>query len=344
MKKVYIQIFLALFALAATSTITSAQSQEVLKLKLTHPLPATHFLWVEGMKKLTDSVTEKTNGKVQFEVYPASQLGTDHFTALKSGLADVAMIVTPYYPDKFPLTSVTELPGMYSTSCEATNKYWQLAKPGGVLDKYEYAPRGIHILLASTLPPYSLSTVSKKIETIDDLSGKRIWATGAAQDKTIRSIGAVPVRMIASELFESISRGTLDGVLMNYIAHTQYKLETKLHYSVQGVELGSGSWVMAMNEKAWQALPKDLRDTFTTAGATTQTNLCKWMDTESQKSLAQVTAAGMVVSTLSPAQQTVWKTKISTVAADWAAEMNAAGKNGTELLEAMRKASGEAPK
>ena len=72
-------------------------------------------------------------GKVTFEVYPANQLGRDYYSLLTSGLADIAMVIPFYAGDKFPATSVTELPGLSSGSCEATGKYWELAQPAGAL-------------------------------------------------------------------------------------------------------------------------------------------------------------------------------------------------------------------
>ncbi len=327
--------------LAITVFAPAANAQDSIKLKVTHPLPATHYLVVQGIKKVTDAVTERTNGRVQFEVYPASQLGADHFTALKSGLADIGFLVTSYYPDKFPMSPVTELPGLYSSSCEATSKSAELAKPGGILQKLEYGPRGIQPFVVSTIAPYNLSTASKKIETLDDLAGQRIWASGGAMDKIIRSLGGVPVKMVASELFDSVSRGTIDGLYMNYLGVTQYKLETKIRHTVQGaIQFGSGTFLIAMNDKSWAALPQSVRDVFVSVGAEVQTSLCKYMDAEADRSFKQVVAAGVTTTTLSPEQVKLWNSKLGKVADEWAAEMDAGGRSGSDLLNAMRKAPG----
>ena len=41
----------------------------------------------------------------------------------------------------------------------------------------------------------------------------KLRSTGGAQDLTLRAIGAVPVRMAAPDAYESLSRGTMDGLL-----------------------------------------------------------------------------------------------------------------------------------
>lgn len=340
MSKPMARVLSSLFAVIATVLAPSVNAQDTIKLKLTHPLPATHYLYTEAMKKFTDAVTERTKGRVVFEVYPASQLGSDHFTALKSGLADVAMVIPSYYADKLPMSAVADLPTLYSSSCEATSKFTELARPGGILQKLEYGPRGIRPFLFNTLPAYSLSTASKKIETLNDVAGQRIWANGSAAGNIIRSLGGVPVRMIASELYDSISRGTIDGIYQSYQSVTQYKLETKVRHTVQGVQLGGGSWMLAMNDKSWDALPQSVRDVFNSVGAEVQYSVCKFMDTEESKNLKQVLAAGVTLTTLSPEQVKLWNAKLNKVTEDWATEMDASGRHGTELLNAMRKASG----
>ncbi len=339
MKKSVPNILLALVALATATAGISARAQETIKLKISHPLPASHYLITHGTKVFTDAVTERTKGKIQFEEYPASQLGKDAFAILKSGLADVTMMITGFNPDKFPLSPVTELPGMYSTACAATSKTWELAKPGGLLDKFEYAQHGIHVFFVSTLVPYSLNTVSKKLEKVEDLSGLKIWANGAAQHKMLTKLGAVPIRMIGSELYDSISRGTIDGVFQGYPSIQQYKLDNFLRHGIAGPQLGSGTWVLGMNDKAWKALPQSQRDILTSAGAEVQKSLCKYLDDAEGIALKEVMAKGLALTTLSPAQAKVWNDKVSGVADEWAAEMDAAGKPGKQLLDAMRRAS-----
>lgn len=169
-------------ALAAAAFALAGAAAQAETLKLAHPLPANHFVYEQGLKQFTDAVTAATDGEVTFDVYPANQLGKDYLTLLNVGLADVALIVTSYAADKFPLTSVTELPGHYATSCEGTAKTWALAQPGGILDAEEYAPQGFRVLFVSTLTPYRFMTASKKVETVDDVAGLKTYANGAAMD------------------------------------------------------------------------------------------------------------------------------------------------------------------
>lgn len=322
---------------AVMAAAGAAQADDVITLKLAHPLPATHYAWEQGISKFTSSVTEKTNGKVKFEVYPANQLGKDSLSLLKHGIADVAMVVVAYAPEKLPLSTVTELPGLSSSSCEGTEKFWNIAKPGGLLAENEHRQLGLHAVFVSTLPPYNLTTISRKVETLEDAGGLKLYAPGAGLDKAARAIGAVPIRITASELFDAVSRGTVDGGLNSYSSLSAYKLDGHLKYGLTGVQFGAASWMLAVSDKTWDSLPEDVRKAIEEAGPASQRELCKWADTDNSTILKRWEAEhGFKVTALSSEQSALWSAKLKTVADDWAKDMDALGKKGSEILEAMR--------
>ncbi|WP_199087365.1 TRAP transporter substrate-binding protein DctP [Bosea sp. ASV33] len=321
------------------AALTAASAQEAITLKLAHPLPNTHYAYENGIKKFTDAVTAKSGGKVKFEVYPASQLGKDNYSVVNSGIANIAMIVTSYAPDKFPLTSVTELPTLFSTSCEAMAKYWSLSKPGGILEAREYKPLGLKVLMVSTLPQYSFTTTTKPVKALADVAGLKIFANGAAMDKTVRALGGVPVRLTASELFDAASRGTVDGAVFPYSSLAAYKLEGYIKHSAEGARLGSASWMLAMSEKGWRALPEDVKQAIGDAGLEVQNSLCKYMDDDDGATRRRLESEkGLSVTKLSPDEIKLWHEKLAPVATDWAKEMDSKGKPGTAVIEALRAA------
>jgi TRAP-type C4-dicarboxylate transport system substrate-binding protein len=324
-------------AFAATSFGVAAQAPQTLK--FAYVLPASHYLWEQGAKGFTEAVTKATNGQVKFEYYPAAQLGKDKVAVLQSGLADVVMIIPSYTPDKLPLSAVSELPGFYSNSCEGTAKFWEITKPGGLLYEQELKPLGIRPLFAAILIPYRILTSSKQVSAIGDLAGQKIRANGGAMDKTVRALGAVPVRASSPELYDAVSRGTVDGALFTLNALEQYSLQQVLKHMVEGPQLGSAGIIFAMSEKGWNALPDNVKEAMTKAAETSQKELCKWMDNDERQVREKFVSAGtMKPATLSADEVAVWQKRVSTVASEWAKELDSVGKKGTALLEAFRNA------
>lgn len=331
---------LAALLVAFAGASTAAMAQDALNLKFAHVLPATHYLWEHGAKGFTEAVTAATNGQVSFEVYPAAQLGKDKVTVLQSGLADIVMLIPSYTPDKLPLSSVSELPGFYSNSCEGTAKFWEIAKPGSVLYEEEFKALGIRPLFVTILIPYRILTSSKEVLTVADMAGLKIRANGAAMDKTVRALGGVPVRASSPELYDAVSRGTVDGALFTLNALEQYSLEEVINHMVEGPQLGSASVVFAMSEKGWSALPDNVKEAISAAAEVTQNSLCDWMDNDEKQVREKFVSTGTIKpATLSADEIAVWHERVGTVADDWAKEVDSVGKKGTALLEAFRNVS-----
>jgi len=337
-----LRLIAALAAITASALGMASHAGAQTTLKFAHIFPASHYLWEQAGKVFTEAVTARTNGRVKFEVYPAGQLGKDYLALLKSGIADIAIIVPSYAADKFPLTSVAELPGLYGSSCEGTSKFWNVVKDGAQLNDAEYKNQGLHVLFASVLPPYQVMTSSKRVERLEDLSGLKLRANGVAMDKTIRALGSVSVRIPAPEFFEALSRGTVDGGFYPYSGLASYRLEKVLRNSVTGVQLGAGSVVFAMSDRVWTTLPADIKNAMNGAATSTQANLCKWQDDEEKEVQAKLSAeGGHQVVVLGPQEAARWQDRVNTVTTDWGKEMDGVGKNGTALLKSFRDARGD---
>lgn len=318
----------------------SAYGQEKIRLKFAHGYPANHFLWEEGGKVFADAVTSATNGRVEFDVFPANQLGKDSLAILNTGLADIAMITPAYLPSKMPLTAVTELPGMFSTSCEGSGKFQEIAKAGGALDENEYKPLGLHLLFPYSAPPFSLSTTSKSVTDLNSLAGLKIRVAGGAMAKIISSLGGVPVQLSAPEMYDALTRGTVDGAIYSRMSLAAIKLEEVLKYSVDGVRLGAGSIIVAMSDKAWNSMPDDVKAVMAEASVSARNTLCKWSDDrEAVISNTLVEDKGWKINTLSDAEAKIWNTHMADVSKSWADELDASGRKGTAVLEAMRNAT-----
>ena len=215
-------------------------SQE--KLRVADALPVGHYISEYAAKFWMQEVTSRTNGSVQFEYYPAEQLGKakDMLSLAQSGVADIAYVATSYISDKLPLSSVAELPGSFSTSCEGTLAYWKLAIGDGIIAKRDFEPNGVRVLFALSLPPYQLLTAKRKFDSISSAKGLKIRIPGgAALDAMVGALKAVPVRISSPELHESLSRGTIDGLLFPYGSSITYDLVSLLKYSTIGENFGS---------------------------------------------------------------------------------------------------------
>lgn len=327
----------SLLAAAAVGALTGGASAQTLKFAFV--FPQSHWLWVHGGEIFAKAVEEGTGGAVTFTPFPSGQLGKETVSAIESGLAETGIVVPSYEPAKLPLTSVFELPGFHSTACEGTAKAWNLLQPGGAVYEAEFKPQGLVPLYVNVLAPYQLVTTSKKIETIDDVAGLKIRANGTAQDKTARAIGAVPVTVTTTEFYDSMTRGTVDGGLWPIGSTKQGGLETVIHHTVRGPQLGGGVTVFAVGERVWDRLDDATKQVMRDAGQKTQAQLCEYLDAQEIAVVDDLVAAGSLeVVDLPPAEKERWAERVATVGEDWANELDSTGRPGTDILNAYREA------
>ena len=312
-------------------------SQE--KLRVADALPVGHYISEYAAKFWMQEVTSRTNGSVQFEYYPAEQLGKakDMLSLAQSGVADIAYVATSYISDKLPLSSVAELPGSFSTSCEGTLAYWKLAIGDGIIAKRDFEPNGVRVLFALSLPPYQLLTAKRKFDSISSAKGLKIRIPGgAALDAMVGALKAVPVRISSPELHESLSRGTIDGLLFPYGSSITYDLVSLLKYSTIGENFGSAVIVYLISDARWKKLTPDTQRAMSEAGEAATRRGCSMMDKDVDSDAVKLRKGGLELLALQPTTRAELAKINAAVSQEWAESLDKRGKPGSEVLKAYR--------
>jgi TRAP-type C4-dicarboxylate transport system substrate-binding protein len=312
----------AVAALALSLPVSTLQAQ-ALELKIADSFPAGHYLVRLMLKPWMDDVTRRTNGAVTFTYYPNQQIGK---------AADIGYIGPSYVSDKMPLSEVAQLPGAFATSCQGTLAYWKSAREG-VLAKQEYAPNKIKLLMAVVLPPYQVWTVKSKVETIKDMQGLKLRTTGGAQDLTLRALNAVPVRMAAPDAYESLSRGTMDGLLFPLDSVVSYGLDKLVKHATEGVSFGSFIVAYSINQSVWDKLPDDVKKAMNEASEAITPKACADVDKEGEVTRKQMQDEGVSFDPLPEATRAEMKDKLKDVGKEWASGLDSRGKQASAALK-----------
>ena len=174
---------------ACAAAAVTAGAQTPVKLKIADSFPVGHYLPKYMILPMMERL--KAQG-VEFEYYPAEQMGKakDFLALTQSGVVDISYVAPGFVSDKMPLSVVTELPLDFTGSCKATLAYWNLAKPGGLLDKKEFAPNGVRLLFTIVLPPYQIVT-RKPFASLKDIEGMKIRVSGSAKELVVKKLKAI---------------------------------------------------------------------------------------------------------------------------------------------------------
>ena len=323
---------------AAVFSIAAVQAQTTTKIKIADSFPVGHYL----PKYITTPMMEKLKANpaakgIEFEYYPAEQMGKakDFLSLVQSGVIDIAYVAPGFVSDKMPLSVVSELPLEFSGSCQGTMAYWNLAKPGGLLDKKEFAPNGIRLLFTIVLPPYQIIT-RKPFSNLKEIEGMKIRASGSAKELVLKKLKAIPVLMPTPDVYESLSRGTIDGVLFPFNSLAPYEIHKLSKTGTIGENFGTfvANWVIS--EKRFQSLPPAVQQDLTAMGEQLTKAACTQVEKDEAGDIEKVKAAGVKLTPLSAADKATVATVMHDVAKDWADTLDKRGKSGTEVLNAFK--------
>ncbi|MBM4763221.1 TRAP transporter substrate-binding protein DctP [Bacillus sp. B15-48] len=338
MKKVWAFLICAmLIAIVSACGSSEAKStnegaEEVIKLKIADSLPTSNYLSSEGAVFFMDRVKELTDGKVEFEHYPAEQIGkaNAYLDLTLSKTVDIGY--TSYSTDKLPLVEVATLPGAYDSAEEGSAVIWKLVKE--YLTEEEYLKNGVRPIYAVALPQYQYVSAKKPVNSIEDLKGTKARVTGT-MELGFDHLGASPVFMPATEAYTAMERGTVDGVTFPFTSFEPYQIESIAKYSTKGANLGSFTVVYSINEDVYQSLPDDVKEAFAQAGDETVEHLSKFLD-EKNEELAEKFSSKIEIYELSEEESAEWDKALVPVWNRWAEGLEKRGFNANETIEKYR--------
>ncbi|HEX4507814.1 MAG TPA: TRAP transporter substrate-binding protein DctP [Alphaproteobacteria bacterium] len=330
-------------ALAAALLLAALPAYaDKITLRLADGMPSGHIIDRTIIEPFIQQVAEATHGQVEIRHFPAEQLGKsrDMLMVTQAGVADIGFIVPSYQSDRMPLATVTELPGIFQTSCQGDAALRALTADGAILDEREFKPNGVKPLIIFLMPAYQLILSSgRPLGALKDAAGLKIRTPGGAMDLTVMGLGAVPIRMGPAEIYESMSRGTLDGALLAYQSVMSYHLAPLVKSGTLGQDFGTVAVTFSIRLKTWNALPPDVRDTLGRVGQSLSLQACEKFDKAEQDSIAKVRAGGVHLITPGAGDHADLEAAFARVREDWARRLDARGKAGTEIVKAFMDAA-----
>jgi TRAP-type C4-dicarboxylate transport system substrate-binding protein len=297
---------------------------------------------------LVQEVERKSQGRVKMEYYwsnslvPAKQL----IDALQKGVADIAFINPAYQPGKLPLLTVNTLPatspGEYYPTAKALEELMQMPEIRAELDK-------LNIRYLGPLPntTYGIWTSKKQVRHVADLKGLKIRTLGL-MDNLLHALGGVPVSLGATEIYQAIEKGTLDGGAANPSMALGYKWEevTKYYYPIA---FGNVAMFVGVNKDSWKKIPPDIQAHFTALHDIACGVAHQIYQGEGERMLDKFVAEGKITVTQPSPEDfaTVRKVAKEKIWADWVNKMNKKGLPGQKVmdrwLELLAKWHGESP-
>ena len=205
MKRTIRLIFMTLLVLTLASTSFAAD----VVLKLGHIAEPVHP-YGKGADYFAKLVAEKSNGAIEVQVFPSSQLGgqKDLVESMVYGGIDMALVGTAVLGQFQPQISIFDLPFLFK---DRNHAYKSLDTVGMDIGK-GLEPKGIKLLGYMENGIRHLTNNVREVKTPADMADLKIRVmNNKVYIEMMKALGASPTPMAFGELYSAMQQGTVDG-------------------------------------------------------------------------------------------------------------------------------------
>ena len=222
-----------------------------IKLIFSSALSPLHITTTHIMEPLVQRLELESGGRITADIFLGGELVPmgEEVSALESGIIDFsAYFLTNYKADLFPLAPVKSLPLVGTRALHVNEAYKKLLyddapiKDGKSWHDIMFADRAVPLKawISMSYDGYLISTTGKRIEKPEDLVGLTLRGSGLTWLIFLDKIGATPVHLAASDMYDAMQRGTIEGSLYSIGDWHGYGFGELFRYVITG--MNSGHW------------------------------------------------------------------------------------------------------
>jgi C4-dicarboxylate-binding protein DctP len=239
------QLFGGLLAAALLGASAPVLAAEMI---VSSEVAASHWK-TQYMMEFAKKVKERTGGEIDVKVFPSGQLFNDQDALASLGTGSVHMV----WPVSVRLETIAPQLGLINlpfslTDEQMTNKCYAQGLSQAMSN--ELKNRNLEVLSLLRTADLLFIFKDKDVKQLSDLAGTKLRVTGGRVFlDMIRSLGASPISMAASEMSTALSQGAIDGVYTSPAGWAEMIGTTgKYAYYIPNLSLATYAVVV---DKAW---------------------------------------------------------------------------------------------
>lgn len=296
---------------AAFAAPISASAQDKMELKFSTFVPPTHGFVVDVLEPLGKDIEKRTGGKVAVRVFAGnSPLGKTENQAdqVRQGVVDVAWGLNGIPRGRYLRTSIMEMPFVADSAASASKTLWAML-PTTLAEDY----KGLMVLALHCHNPGLFHTRDKKLEKLEDVRGLRMRSPNPPTQALLAHLGATPVGMPPTQVYENLEKGVIDGAVFPWDAIKGFRLEGVLKHHFDA-RVYTACFHIVMSGARYAALPPDVKKAFDeTTGATLVNKFGDLWQKWDQAGLDAVKPRGNVIVPVSNEQREKWRAQLKPV-------------------------------
>ncbi|HEX2987789.1 MAG TPA: TRAP transporter substrate-binding protein DctP, partial [Chloroflexota bacterium] len=184
-----------------------------------------------------------------------------------------------------------------------------------------------------------ISTAKKPVRTIDDVKGLKLRIAGWGGTEYLKSLNASPIAMAPPDMYESLSKGILDGIVFDWQGINSSRLYEVVSYASTMPVVMQPQAIM-MNQAKWKALPPDIQKVFTDMSGKwlAETGGNEAFDAADQEGIDNFKKLNKEIITYSPEEKAKWQEAAKPIWAAWVKNVKDKGLDGQKALDGLQAA------
>ena len=325
MKMKKLKFFLTAALPAAFVITLSAGASADVTLRMSHQ-------WTENNagsqvdKWFAKEIEKRTGGAVKIKIFWAEALGKakENLTLLQQGAVDMAAMSPGYFPAQMPFYAApNSIPMTMDEVPHATELMKRLMLEVPIYQE-ETKRNGIKALFFHHLNPYKL-VCKEAVTTIAGMKGKKMRTWGKDMPRMVQAVGGTPVTLSLPQIYEGLSRGTVDCAPFAVDLVVNYKIyEVAKHISNITLWLGpsTGIWI---SQNAWNKLSPAQQEIVAKTGLEAAERDREAVIEAGKKAISTLKAKGVKFHDFPAAEAAKWRAANPDFFADFITEMEKKG-------------------
>jgi TRAP-type C4-dicarboxylate transport system substrate-binding protein len=330
--------YIASIAAAAFATLlasAAAQAQTVLNASIW--VPPTHPVHAHMMVPWAEQVAKATEGRVKINILTKALGGpAQHFDLVRDGVADIMYTIHGYTPGRFTLTKMAELPFLGDSAEAASVAYWRVyQKHFARANEHQ----GVKVLGLFMHGPGTIFTRTQPVTKIEDVRRQKFRVGGGVVNDIATSLEMVALLKPATESYELLSNGVVDGLLFPRESVRSFRLIGLIkHLTVVPGGLYNTSFVMGLNQARFDKLsPQDQAALMSVSGEAFARLAGRAWDAADASAIHEFKAAGGTVTEAPAAFVDDVRKRTAGIEQAWIAEARAKNVDGAAALAEFRR-------
>ena len=314
MKKSNVSLVLIalLFVVLSLSSVSkaSAATEFTLRMHVNQPVADTSYHYIYAAL-LAEKMAAKTNGRVKFDIYPGSQLGTDPevLQQVAAGAIQTASLAFANMVNIYEPMNIFALPFLFD-DFRGASRALNGPTAAKIYEGFEKAS-GVKILGVYNGGVRGFTNSKKAIKSVEDFAGLKIRVPGnPILVQLVKAFGANAITMSGNEIFTALQQNTVDGQeSANSWSYDQGYAEVQKYLTITNHGYTATSFLI--NAAYFNSLPKDIQKLMEESAKEAAMYIDGFCEMYDLAVIGKYQAAGLEVTKLDPAQlrprvQKIW--------------------------------------